>query len=117
MQLSGQDRLLINGMGPVGLAAAMLGRALRATTIIGTDLSESRLALASELGLLDVALKADDGALERILDRPAVTAARRASIARGRPPPGCWHSRAPATGADAPSWARGARSASRCRSY
>jgi threonine dehydrogenase-like Zn-dependent dehydrogenase len=69
MQVSGQDRLLITGMGPVGLAAAMLGRALGAATIIGTDLSASRLALASDLGLLDVALEADDGALARILDR------------------------------------------------
>jgi threonine dehydrogenase-like Zn-dependent dehydrogenase len=69
MQLSGQDRLLITGMGPVGLAAAMLGRALGATAIIGTDLSEQRLALASNLGLINLALKADDSALEQILDR------------------------------------------------
>ena len=46
MQVSGQDRLLITGLGPVGLAAAMLGRALGANTIIGTDLSDSRMALA-----------------------------------------------------------------------
>ena len=42
MQVSGQDRLLITGLGPVGLAAAMLGRALGATTILGTDLSPER---------------------------------------------------------------------------
>src|SRR6516165_170199 len=59
MQVSGQDRLLITGMGPVGLAAAMLGRALGVTAIIGTDLSEKRLALASNLGLVDLALEAD----------------------------------------------------------
>ena len=28
LRLSGRDRLLITGLGPVGLAAAMLGRAL-----------------------------------------------------------------------------------------
>src|SRR3712207_370254 len=37
--LSGRDRLLITGLGPVGLAAAMLGRALGAGPIIGTDVA------------------------------------------------------------------------------
>src|SRR5208337_4125567 len=69
MQVSGQDRLLITGLGPVGLAAAMLGRALGAAAIIGTDLSENRLALASDLGLVDVAIKAEDGAHDEILQR------------------------------------------------
>jgi threonine dehydrogenase-like Zn-dependent dehydrogenase len=69
MQVSGQDRLLITGLGPVGLAAAMLGRALGVTTIIGTDLSESRLGLASDLGLVDAAIKADDTALDQIMVR------------------------------------------------
>jgi threonine dehydrogenase-like Zn-dependent dehydrogenase len=66
MQVSGQDRLLITGLGPVGLAAAMLGRALGAGPIIGTDLSESRLALASDLGLVDHPIKADDAAIGKI---------------------------------------------------
>ncbi|HEY3379870.1 MAG TPA: zinc-binding dehydrogenase [Armatimonadota bacterium] len=66
MQLSGQDRLLITGLGPVGLAAAMLGRALGVNHIIGTDLAEGRLALASDLGLVDDVVKADDSALEKI---------------------------------------------------
>jgi threonine dehydrogenase-like Zn-dependent dehydrogenase len=69
MQVSGQDRLLITGLGPVGLAAAMLGRALGASQIIGTDLSEERLTLASDLGLVDAAIKADDNALEQVLAR------------------------------------------------
>jgi len=69
MQLSGHDRLLITGLGPVGLAAAMLGRALGATTILGTDLSAQRLAAASDLGLVDEAIKADDEALGQILSR------------------------------------------------
>jgi threonine dehydrogenase-like Zn-dependent dehydrogenase len=67
MQVSGQDKLLITGLGPVGLAAAMLGRALGATNIIGTDLSDARMALASDLGLVDHCVKADDGALEQIM--------------------------------------------------
>jgi threonine dehydrogenase-like Zn-dependent dehydrogenase len=69
MQTSGQDRLLITGLGPVGLAAAMLGRALGVSTIIGTDLSEARLTLASDMGLVDFAIKADENALGQILGR------------------------------------------------
>ncbi len=66
MQVSGQDRLLITGLGPVGLAAAMLGRALGAGPILGTDLSESRCTLASDLGLVDHVIRADDRALAAI---------------------------------------------------
>ena len=67
MAVNGNDRLLITGLGPVGLAAAMLGRALGATGIIGTDLAEGRLKLASDLGLVDHVIKADDTALEQIM--------------------------------------------------
>ena len=67
MSVSGQDSLLITGLGPVGLAAAMLGRALGAVKVIGTDLSDSRMTIASDLGLVDHAVKADDTALDAIL--------------------------------------------------
>ena len=66
--LSGADRLLVTGLGPVGLAAAMLGRALGARPVIGTDISKARLKLARDLGLVDHALAADDKALARIKD-------------------------------------------------
>ncbi|MBD0322540.1 MAG: zinc-binding dehydrogenase [Aldersonia sp.] len=62
LQLSGQDRLLITGLGPVGLAAAMLGRSLGAGPIIGTDIEPARRSIAVELGLVDHALPADDTA-------------------------------------------------------
>ena len=58
--VGGRDRLLVTGLGPVGLAAAMLGRALGATTVIGSDTSPDRAALASRLGLVDVAVSPDD---------------------------------------------------------
>ncbi|WP_368411371.1 zinc-binding dehydrogenase [Paludisphaera mucosa] len=73
MQVGGRDRLLITGLGPVGLAAAMLGRALGAGPIVGTDVSEDRRRLARELGLVDHAFAAGGSALENILD---VTAGR-----------------------------------------
>ncbi|MFP3938143.1 MAG: zinc-dependent alcohol dehydrogenase family protein, partial [Phycisphaerae bacterium] len=65
--LSGRDRLLITGLGPVGLAAAMLGRALGAVKIIGTDVVSERVELAKDLELVDEAFVADDG-LEAVLD-------------------------------------------------
>jgi threonine dehydrogenase-like Zn-dependent dehydrogenase len=67
MDVSGQDRLLITGLGPVGLASAMLGRALGVSQVIGTDISAERRALATSLGLVDHALPADEGALDAVL--------------------------------------------------
>ena len=68
IRVSGADRLLVTGLGPVGLAAAMLGRALGATTVIGTDIAKGRLKLAKDLGLVDHALAADSSALGKIKD-------------------------------------------------
>ena len=67
MQVSGRDRLLVTGLGPVGLAAAMLGRALGVREVIGVDTSASRVALAGKLGLVDHGLAADESARDRIL--------------------------------------------------
>jgi threonine dehydrogenase-like Zn-dependent dehydrogenase len=65
--VSGRDALLVTGLGPVGLAAAMLGRALGAGPVIGTDPVPERLALARDLGLVDHAVPAGDTALAEIL--------------------------------------------------
>ena len=65
--LGGGDRLLVTGLGPVGLAAAMLGRHLGASTVIGSDPSRERVELALGLGLVDVAVTESDdldGAVE-----------------------------------------------------
>jgi len=58
--VGGRDRLLVTGLGPVGLAAAMLGRALGATTVIGSDASPQRVELGLRLGLVDTAVGPDD---------------------------------------------------------
>ncbi|HOD84205.1 MAG: Sorbitol dehydrogenase [Planctomycetes bacterium ADurb.Bin126] len=65
-KLCGADRLLITGLGPVGLAAGMLGKALGATLVIGTDISPARRRLARKIGVVDEALPADDKALAKI---------------------------------------------------
>lgn len=64
--LSGRDRLLVTGLGPVGLAALMLGRAMGAQKTIGADIVPERLALARELGLADALLEPSPSALEAI---------------------------------------------------
>lgn len=54
--ISGNDAVLITGLGPVGLATGALCRKLGAHTIIGIDVIPERLALAKELGLCDEVL-------------------------------------------------------------
>jgi threonine dehydrogenase-like Zn-dependent dehydrogenase len=66
IKVNGWDRLLVTGLGPVGLAAAMLGKALGAHHIIGVDTSQHRIDLALELGLIDNGLISDSSALEKI---------------------------------------------------
>ncbi len=53
MHVSGGDTLLVTGLGPVGLSAAMLGRLLGVPKVIGLDISKDRLRIAGELGLID----------------------------------------------------------------
>jgi threonine dehydrogenase-like Zn-dependent dehydrogenase len=67
MRVDGRDRLLVTGLGPVGLAAAMLGRALGARHVIGVDTSAARRDLAVQLGLVDAALPSNDETLAQIL--------------------------------------------------
>lgn len=65
--VNGQDEVLVTGLGPVGLAAAMLSRAMGARRVVGVDLSAARLDLAVALGLIDDAVPAtEDAALEAI---------------------------------------------------
>lgn len=72
MQVNGRDRLLITGLGPVGLAAAQLGKALGASEVIGVDLAEGRLELAKSLEykpgipLVDHVINSDENALDGI---------------------------------------------------
>jgi threonine dehydrogenase-like Zn-dependent dehydrogenase len=64
--VSGLDDLLVTGLGPVGLAAAMLARAMGAGVVVGTDVSPERRALAVDLGLVDHAVPADDAAADAL---------------------------------------------------
>lgn len=56
--ISGNDAVLITGLGPVGLATGMLCRALGAPMIIGIDVVDERLKIAKDLGLCDEVMHA-----------------------------------------------------------
>lgn len=64
--INGNDAVLIVGLGPVGLAAAMLSRALGADKVIGVDTVKERMDIAKEKGLCDMVFLSDDKALENI---------------------------------------------------
>ena len=59
LDVSGRDTLLVTGLGPVGLAAAMLARAMGVRQVVGTDVAAERRDLATSLGLVDEAVPAD----------------------------------------------------------
>src|SRR5258707_11567314 len=59
--ISGNDAVLIAGLGPVGLAAAALCRKLGAQRIIGIDIIQERMQLALDLKLCDEVLPSGDG--------------------------------------------------------
>jgi len=51
--ISGNDAVLVTGLGPVGLAALMLARAMGAEKLIGVDTVPERCQIAKDLGLAD----------------------------------------------------------------
>jgi threonine dehydrogenase-like Zn-dependent dehydrogenase len=64
----GNDAVLITGLGPVGLAAAMLCKAMGATKIIGTEAIEERIKIAEDLDLFDAVLKAGPENVQQVKD-------------------------------------------------
>jgi threonine dehydrogenase-like Zn-dependent dehydrogenase len=64
--ISGNDAVLVIGLGPVGLAALMLAKAMGANKLIGVDAVEERLEIARKLGLADHVLKAGPESVQEI---------------------------------------------------
>ena len=85
-KVSGNDRLLVTGLGPVGLAVAMLGRAMGASEVVGTDPSADRRALATSLGLVDSAVAdlSDGPVFEVTVDASGSAAGRLAALKNTR---------------------------------
>lgn len=65
--VSGNDAVLVTGLGPVGLAALMLCKAMGANRLIGVEMNPYRIELAKKLGLADLILQPGPDALDRIL--------------------------------------------------
>ena len=66
--ISGNDAVLVTGLGPVGLATAMLCRAMGAQKIYGIEVIDERLAIAKNTGLFDEVIKAGEANVEQIRD-------------------------------------------------
>ena len=66
--VSGNDAVLVTGLGPVGLAALMLAKAMGAEKLIGVEMNDYRIDLAKKLGLVDYVFKPGDDTLQKILD-------------------------------------------------
>jgi threonine dehydrogenase-like Zn-dependent dehydrogenase len=73
LDVSGRDRLLVVGLGPVGLAVGMLGKAMGASTVVGVDPTAGRRKLAIELGAVDAAVTGSDAELHDLLGDGAET--------------------------------------------
>lgn len=93
--ISGRDRVLVTGIGPVGLGAAMLAGALGAE-VVGVEMSPGRREVARELGIevveaapadLGEALRerTDGNGFEVALDCSGNAAARELCLAAARP--------------------------------
>lgn len=89
--VSGDDAVLVTGLGPVGLAALMMAKAMGANKLYGVEINEKRAALAKELGLVDEVFHPDEAVeavlqrtggkgVEKALDASANAAARRIAI-------------------------------------
>ncbi len=90
--VSGNDAVLVTGLGPVGLACLMLCKALGAQKLIGSDVSAERMQLAVKLGLVDAVVPSGADAetqirqltggqgVERAFDCSAADAGRQLAI-------------------------------------
>ena len=76
--ISGNDIVLVTGLGPVGLATCMLAKAMGATRVIGVDPVAERLELARDKGLADEVLAPGPDALAQILQATADRGVERA---------------------------------------
>ena len=64
--ISGNDAVLVVGLGPVGLASCMLAKAMGANMVIGVDTVQERIDIAKAKNLVDAAFISDANALDKI---------------------------------------------------
>ncbi len=68
MGVSGNDAVLVTGLGPVGLAALMLAKSMGANKLIGVEMNATRIETAKRLGLADEVIVPGPDALQQILN-------------------------------------------------
>lgn len=105
--VSGNDAVLVTGLGPVGLAALMLCKAMGANLLIGVEMNDYRINLAKELGLVDHVYKPDE-AYDQVMALTGGKGVERPSTPAPTIQPGGWPSAAPGSGARSPLWERAA---------
>ena len=66
--ISGNDAVLVVGLGPVGLATLMLAKSLGANKLIGVDVNPDRCQLALDKGLADTVFVSGSETLQAVLD-------------------------------------------------
>jgi threonine dehydrogenase-like Zn-dependent dehydrogenase len=64
--ISGNDAVLVAGLGPVGLATLMLAKAMGAQKLIGVDVVQERCDLAMQMGLADEVFLSGSDTLDKI---------------------------------------------------
>ncbi|HYN30554.1 MAG TPA: zinc-binding dehydrogenase [Dermatophilaceae bacterium] len=70
-QVGGGDAVLVTGLGPVGLAAGLLAKALGAERVIGVNRGAERCSLAGSVGAVDDAICEEgqtDAIVEQVMD-------------------------------------------------
>jgi threonine dehydrogenase-like Zn-dependent dehydrogenase len=76
--ISGNDSVLITGLGPIGLATGALCRKLGANRIIGIDVIQERLDLATQLAVCDAVLASGPDNVEQVKELTAGRGVERA---------------------------------------
>ncbi|MEN8905650.1 MAG: zinc-binding dehydrogenase [Clostridiales bacterium] len=66
ININGNDSVLITGLGPLGLATAMLSKALGANKIFGIEVIDERIKIAKSLNLFDNILKSNSDNVDEI---------------------------------------------------
>ena len=66
--VSGRTRVLVTGLGPLGLGVGLLARAMGASLVIGVDVEPHRMRLAEEIGAVDRSVPSDSDAGSAIRD-------------------------------------------------
>lgn len=66
VDVSGRDAVLVTGLGPLGLAAGLLARAMGAPLVLGVDAQPARVELARSLGAVDEGFPAGAAAVDQV---------------------------------------------------